>query len=824
MNVMSKYEMRKDFVNRAVDMLSDKTIQREVAKGDSTYVLALDDANKPYIYCFNARTQDLLFEVSTEGVGTSGDANEVLALSDIAFTSDSILVACNKVNTSYTPSGVLRFYTWARDVETRAPKGNPIEWFTSSTNYTSGNFTSAVTGATMAVNGRFEECVIATTAQTTGSSKEVRIPLFTISNKGLIGTIRNQDKTHFTEALLGADFKLYASPFGDNAFVIDGSNTTPFDFSIGGDVAAPVYGSKLSSDIMPVAVNGATFFKYAKHVLVVMPTVGNGSYTGVALYDVSKGLDKPSLIETTETTVSGAASSTYANAYSGVNGADISLYLSNNGEVSRFTTEGVEQNYVNNICAAELTTVNTADGYNFKFTATENSSRGGKLVFYDAATGDYVGEKAIDNIVRGENSVAVASADLPGEENQELKWAVELEADNVAVIRNILPKANYQLNRAYVAVDASPVSDGFGSLYVSDYAGASNANNGVIVYDALYNRLTDTPLNTPAFNTNGGIAISSNGRVFVTDAMAERAGLWTIASGDTQSGFTQFFEGENTSGIIASGDAEVAGIATSVAFRGTGADEKMFAFMKNSSGKYVINIYNIGSADGVAASTWGVAPSQVLTLPFTAESDAQIAPVEQGVWLCQNISAQSNTESKPTLLFIDYDGNITFNQGTPANKPLLSGAGGSALAVSSDGATLVVNDENGLFQFFDVKFEGNTPTLTPRYSFEHGIGVSLGPIADGNCIEQMTFDYGGCLVASGHYLGVFTIPTDDNRCLVPAKTTVVSKSSGIQNVDAADTDANAPVEYFNLQGIKVENPQEGIFIKRQGKKVEKIKL
>ena len=85
----------------------------------------------------------------------------------------------------------------------------------------------------------------------------------------------------------------------------------------------------------------------------------------------------------------------------------------------------------------------------------------------------------------------------------------------------------------------------------------------------------------------------------------------------------------------------------------------------------------------------------------------------------------------------------------------------------------------------------------------------------------MAFDYAGNLVASGHYLGVFTIPTENNRCLVPAKTTIVN-TSGIQSVEADDADENAPVEYFNLQGVKVDNPENGIFIKRQGKKVEKV--
>lgn len=46
--------------------------------------------------------------------------------------------------------------------------------------------------------------------------------------------------------------------------------------------------------------------------------------------------------------------------------------------------------------------------------------------------------------------------------------------------------------------------------------------------------------------------------------------------------------------------------------------------------------------------------------------------------------------------------------------------------------------------------------------------------------------------------------------------------SGLGSV-GADSD-NAPAEYFNLQGMRVDNPSKGIFIKRQGSKVTKLIL
>ncbi len=50
---------------------------------------------------------------------------------------------------------------------------------------------------------------------------------------------------------------------------------------------------------------------------------------------------------------------------------------------------------------------------------------------------------------------------------------------------------------------------------------------------------------------------------------------------------------------------------------------------------------------------------------------------------------------------------------------------------------------------------------------------------------------------------------------------VFPNESGINNI-VTDASDNAPVEYFNLQGIRVNNPENGVFIRRQGKNVTKV--
>ena len=47
------------------------------------------------------------------------------------------------------------------------------------------------------------------------------------------------------------------------------------------------------------------------------------------------------------------------------------------------------------------------------------------------------------------------------------------------------------------------------------------------------------------------------------------------------------------------------------------------------------------------------------------------------------------------------------------------------------------------------------------------------------------------------------------------------ENAGVENVEI---DNNAPIEYYNLQGVKVANPENGVFIKVQGGKATKVIL
>ena len=52
--------------------------------------------------------------------------------------------------------------------------------------------------------------------------------------------------------------------------------------------------------------------------------------------------------------------------------------------------------------------------------------------------------------------------------------------------------------------------------------------------------------------------------------------------------------------------------------------------------------------------------------------------------------------------------------------------------------------------------------------------------------------------------------------------TAYEKVEGTTGIADIVADENAPVEYFNLQGIRVDNPENGLYIRRQGNKVTKV--
>ena len=70
-----------------------------------------------------------------------------------------------------------------------------------------------------------------------------------------------------------------------------------------------------------------------------------------------------------------------------------------------------------------------------------------------------------------------------------------------------------------------------------------------------------------------------------------------------------------------------------------------------------------------------------------------------------------------------------------------------------------------------------------------------------------------------YYFSVVAVNAEGKKSAVSNEIEVDLTTAGI---DEIIVDNNAPVEYFNLQGIRVDNPGTGIYIRRQGSLVEKV--
>ena len=124
----------------------------------------------------------------------------------------------------------------------------------------------------------------------------------------------------------------------------------------------------------------------------------------------------------------------------------------------------------------------------------------------------------------------------------------------------------------------------------------------------------------------------------------------------------------------------------------------------------------------------------------------------------------------------------------------------------------------GKFSIYNVAFNAEgVPTLT-----DTGYTVSPG----GGNLYDLTWDAAGNVYAGNagsEYVKGFAVPRADNAFATKAASKynfTVDTATGVETIGAD----NAPLEYYNLQGVKVENPENGIFIKKQGNKAVKVIL
>ena len=803
LGVPSVFEMEQAYVDKDMDALfAGKTIRRVLYRDGMMYVLAIDADKNPTLAVVNEYGV-VEAELPTDFCTVKGA--EGLKLSDIAFTAEGVLVGCNKEAVSFTPSNKWNLYKWEKTAE----GWTGALWQSHANNETAGNYNNAYVGNTFAYSGTLAEGTIAATTVTTGSSKAVRYAIYSIYDGVVAGALRNQP-VGVTELTHGTDMKLVVSPRDSMSFILTSSLTAGNEWQI-------VNTTKSEPKVMgtlPFVAHTPNYFKYAGKALMAAPTVdAEGKNTGVAVYDITAGVDKAQLIKTTNTTLE-ASEATYTAAFAQVKGADLTLYLVADNSVSKFTTANVAQPVVPAISAYDLNVVNNGGVYTFSYTANSDA-KAAALVFYK--DGVEAGRVVVD-VKKGANTFELAADMLPGAEGDVFTWALDLTGDAIAnwgrvhhtALSDLKADASTAMVRPFVAINNNPQTDYFQYLYVMDRQGSGNAKSGLHAFTPDYKQINTAPLKggRAVYGSPYRSFVDDQGYVWISDGRDATSGIIVADPANLEGTYEEFFVFDNrtSAGLLTKGGVDVGSSSVGLSVYGTGKDAKLLT-VNEDAGTWLkemsLVIYNIGTEEGTYKHTWDGQPSAQIELQGMAAIDGYPLGCSHGVWIATRRGAGNNNASATALQFYDWNGTRHLSSAEAPYKDLIDGSYSGACALSEDESVLYFIDGSCNLMVWDIVWEGDKPVMTLRYTYPSGL-------AD---IREMHLDYAGNLVCSGvSGLTVFAIPSAENNTVVPAKKALtVAKVQGVAVTGMELSAETASVELdatLDLSGLVVFTPAD----------------
>lgn len=801
LGVPSVFEMEQVYVDKDMDALfAGKTIRRVLYRDGLMYVLAVDADKNPTLAVVNEYGV-VEAELPTDFCTVKGA--EGLKLSDIAFTAEGVLVGCNKEAVSFTPSNKWNLYKWEKTAE----GWTGALWQAHANNETAGNYNNAYVGNTFAFSGTLAEGTIAATTVTTGSSKAVRYTIYSIYDGVVAGALRNQP-VGVTELTHGTDMKLVVSPRDSMSFILTSSLTAGNEWQI-------VNTTKSEPKVMgtlPFTTNTPNYFKYAGKALMAAPAVdAEGKNIGVAVYDITAGVDKAQLIKTTNTTLE-ASEAVYTAAFAQVKEADLTLYLVADNAISKFSTTGVAQPVVPAISAYDLNVVNNGGVYTFSYTANSDA-KAAALVFYK--DGVEAGRVVVD-VKKGANTFELAADLLPGAEGDVFTWALDLTGEAIAnfgIVASDLSLDESSTSRLFNAVNTNPETETFGKIYVMHRAGSSSStagqNSGIWEYDHNLAKQNTTVYKggLTRFGNPTRMSMDREGYLYIADWADGYSGIYLANTADMTQPFTQFFAGTRQSSGAISNNGVYTGSSTPGCYvYHNGNEVKLFVYNEDAAGTLPANgmvVYNIGQEDGTILRTWETAPSAVYPLTGQGNTEGNPWGTSHGFFVSQVRTEGQNSAGYTSLKFYDYEGQEQMSSASDEYKEIITGSDAGGYVVSADESTLVFNGGSKEFLVFDIAWEGNKPVLTHKYTINHGIAS----------IRQMNWDYAGNIVCSGdNGVQIVTMPKEVNNTLVPAKKALtVAKVQGVAVTGMEFSAEEASVELdatLDLSALVVFTPAD----------------
>ena len=826
----------------ASDVLSGKTIRRQIYKDGVAYILALDEAKEPYVY---AVKDGAVTELDKTGIAMP--ANGQLKLSDIALTAEGVLVGCSYGKNHYSESiasgdgeshGVFNAYKWTQDESTGLP-GTCSLWFTSQF---SANYNRALIGNTMAYSGTLEEGNFITTAGT-ATAVGMRIVNFGIADGNMASITRANCSSSFNRNVTSTDdvYELNVSPRDKSYYTYDGNLISPMEWKFNADAGAETIFGRNS--LAPAAATGANYFRFAGRSLMVTPNVEDGAVCGIKLYDVTDGFNAAK--EISVNCAIDPVVATYASAHGShavtkdatdvPTSAKLVLSLIVDGKMYQWT-EASAPSYspaTGTANAYAYGLIGTVKDNNFEANYSLNAPVENAIITIYDPEGNVITSLETGAQAAGPHQELIDITDLVSSDTQQTNtWEVAVEYAAKSSPEYI---KGYQFYHPRgVDVDNNMESENFGNIYCTEgmattsttYISGTSGDGiggGLYAFDAAMNPIKNPSTNkygfmgglTYTYVTYGAdlarVRVSADGRIFVT--RCNTAGDYICYAKD----FTDLYNNDKytslTTGLTfgsnyytdAAGNY-VTGPNVGLDIQGSGEELTMAVLSKlKLAATYDarVDVISLGNGTALTAGENIAALSNKYTIMPQSTSIAR--DNRGGIWYCQYRATP--TDAQPALVYVDAAGKERYKD--------LQVRGGGGLRFSPDYKYLAVSSSKTQFTIYSVEFDAEgTPYLQAVMSITHGIGTNLNDIA---------WDVAGNIYICGNsseWIKGFALPGHSG--FVTKAPASQSFTTGVCAISADDK--NAPVEYFNLQGIRVngENLTPGIYIRRQGKTAEKV--
>lgn len=769
--------------NNQTPFVNTLNIRRSIIKDGKMYILTEDSK----LFIADAITGDSIAQMNT-AVVTGGDK----PLSDIAFTSDSILMGCNLslISLPAQEGQAFKVYKWAND-------SAPAELlFTSVAN---GNWYNGDVGTTMAISGPSWKFKLYTTAITTGTSRQVRIIGLEYDLNEQMVTLSKymMSTTEYTEALWGADMKFTISPREPNCFVVDSKILMPTEYQFDWEAAdrSPLINKGVMSEtLLPKVAYGATYFRYAGHALMSAPVCdATSANVGVMLFDITNGFNNAvAVTQKMPSTGLGTEVANHMVAASVVDGYDITttIFAQNEG-LARFKTS--TDNPIN-IFAYDLRYEKKSETtHQFSFILNENATNVEIQFLKDNVV---IGSKVVGALAKGAQTVDLVVADLPNEDG--MTFAVKATAPSPIRVSKFSDPANpaTQFYNAFgLAIDNNTENSTFARLYISN-AKAGTCEGGRYTGTGIY--ISDPLLGDPTAQGNtvygGGltwgtsnspyrISVAEDGRLFIADWSDTHSGVYIMNANNPSANFKTLFEGctRATSGLLTNAsNVPVGGSSPCLWVKGKGENTQLYVFDEDyvAPGGKANSVlrYDLGTAE-----IWQVAPSAVVfdngaKGNLLQNGNSRIIPDTMGGWWISQYRA-TDAPAIPALIHVNAAGDVDFNSGA-IDPTMIGNSRNGAIAINLEHNMIAVSGQGEIKVFALTYNASGVPSLNKLHTFATG---------NGNNTNDVAFDYAGNLYSvsnSGERVVAFSLPKADNTAITPAMSSIVinNKTVGVKNV------------------------------------------